>query len=352
MELVDSGEEAEKHAAAALAAMARLEVAPTPDNFCLWYCHKSGRHPELSRVLLPLEQHAGPLGAERSAELYERFFGGGRQARLIDDTCQRLQDSVARLLTRLDELTEDTGKYGAHLARFEEELDRPRGLEAIRRLLSGILAQTRAMQERTSKLEVEFADTSRRMAGLRADLASAQRDAHTDALTGIGNRKHFDRALVLAAQEALEAGEPLALLLIDIDHFKRFNDAHGHQIGDQVLRVVAQSLTRSIKGRDVATRYGGEEFALILPRTDAGGARELAEQIRATIANGRIRLRQSRRCLGGVTVSIGAAAYVRGEPLTRLLRRADQALYMAKGMGRNQVVLAQPGETAVERAAS
>jgi diguanylate cyclase len=132
----------------------------------------------------------------------------------------------------------------------------------------------------------------------------------------------------------------------DIDHFKRFNDTHGHQVGDQVLRLVAQVFTNSSKGQDLAARYGGEEFAVLLPRTGIEGAAKLAEQIRQMVAGNRIRLKSNGHYLGNITLSIGCAEYYRDEAICDLIRRADDALYQANRDGRNRVAAAAPFRTA------
>jgi diguanylate cyclase len=128
--------------------------------------------------------------------------------------------------------------------------------------------------------------------------------------------------------------------MLDIDRFKTFNDTHGHQMGDQVLKQVAQILTRSVKGRDLAARYGGEEFAVILPQTGLEGARQLAEQICRTVAGHRVVIKATGRDLGRITLSIGCAQQHWGEPAADLVQRADRALYRAKRMGRNRVAVA------------
>jgi len=350
MELGDGIERADRLAAAAMAEMARHQIAPTPNNYLIWYCHCSGRYPDLSRVLRILVSKGEPISEERCAELYDHFFGSDREARLTEETCTRIERNMVRLLEQVDGLSEDTGHYGRKLADFKDELKEGGQLEQIRTLVSGVLDDTRAMQDRASRLETEFLTTSRQIAGLREDLASALRDANTDALTGIANRKHFDQALRIALDHALESGEPAALALFDIDHFKGFNDDHGHQVGDQVLKIVARTLTTCIKGRDLAARYGGEEFALILPQTGLDGARTLGEQIRATVAGNHIRLKLSGRSLGALTLSVGCAEYVPGEPPSTFLRRADEALYEAKRQGRNRVVAAPARLSTLDRA--
>ena len=251
---------------------------------------------------------------------------------------------MAQLLAQMGGMTRDAGSYGDKLAKFGNALSGRAQAEERHGLVAAILQATRRMQHQAQQLAMQLEQSSRQIDGLRTDLASAQREAHTDSLTGIANRKCFDHELRAAAEEAITSARPLCLLLADIDHFKRFNDTFGHQVGDQVLRLVAEVLTRSIKGRDRAARYGGEEFAVILSQTELDGARNLAEQIRRTVAGSRIRSKTNGRDLGHITMSIGCTRYLPGEPLTRLIQRADDALYRAKRAGRNRVLVASaPG---------
>src|SRR6185437_8548418 len=137
---------------------------------------------------------------------------------------------------------------------------------------------------------------------LKQNLETVQREALTDSLTGIPNRKSFETHLREAARDAMENDEPLSLLLADIDYFKRFNDMFGHQIGDQVLRLVAKTLTDSVKGRDTPTRFGGEEFAIILPQTRMDDERTVAEQIRLGLSRRKL-VGKDRTDYGSVTLS-------------------------------------------------
>ncbi len=173
---------------------------------------------------------------------------------------------------------------------------------------------------------------------LRQELEITRRDALTDGLTGVANRKCFDDTLKKAATEAKETLSPLSLILADLDHFKSFNDTHGHQIGDQVLKVVGRTLIQNIKGQDTAARYGGEEFAVILPNTSVANAAVVAENIRKAISSSRLRKKGSDAELGPITVSMGVGSYVHGEALRELIERTDKALYEAKKLGRNRVI--------------
>ncbi len=157
--------------------------------------------------------------------------------------------------------------------------------------------------------------------------------ATTDALTGVANRRAFDHSLQLELAIVERRGTPLSLLMLDVDHFKRINDTYGHEAGDKVLVAIAQLLGGCARVIDVVARVGGEEFAVILPNTDAGGAHEVAERMRSAVARS--------NWLGQpTTVSIGAATLHDKEDAASLYTRADAALYAAKTSGRDRVVMA------------
>ena len=162
--------------------------------------------------------------------------------------------------------------------------------------------------------------------------------AGTDGLTTLGNRRTFDRALSAALDAADESDLPVTLLMIDIDHFKRFNDAHGHLAGDAVLRQVAEVLKRAGRHQDRAYRYGGEEFAVILPGLPAEAAPSAAERVRAAVEAAGAQMPDGARL--PLTISIGIATYPGETAGAELVSRADRALYDAKEGGRNRVQMA------------
>jgi len=128
------------------------------------------------------------------------------------------------------------------------------------------------------------------------------------------------------------------VLLLDVDHFKVFNDNFGHGVGDQVLRLMAKVLREKVRAQDLPARYGGEELIAVLPDADLATCTEIAERIRRAIAECRITRRSTGETLPNISVSIGVAQYRMGEAITDLIERCDRALYLAKGGGRNRVV--------------
>ena len=177
----------------------------------------------------------------------------------------------------------------------------------------------------------------------RAEMA-LQTLAAKDGLTGLANRRAFDQTLQSEWLRAQRSGKPLSLLFVDVDHFKLFNDRHGHQSGDECLRAVARVVSRhAVRPLDLASRYGGEEFALILPEMDCDAACVIADEIRTAVMA--LKIAHGANGAGDhVTLSVGVASHIPGEAdgnPDRLLGAADEALYAAKRLGRNRVICAE-----------
>jgi diguanylate cyclase (GGDEF)-like protein len=200
-------------------------------------------------------------------------------------------------------------------------------LNIARRILS-MQEQLRAHAAQLAELHEALACQNAVLEQQNARLAAR---AVTDGLTGLSNRRHFDEALRTALSFARRHDQPLSLVLLDVDHFKSYNDAFGHLAGDEVLCAVAEILQSHARVHDVAARYGGEEFALVLPATDAAGARSLAERLRTAIASRPWPRRQ-------VTASLGlATTTATGADALRMIAEADLALYASKARGRDRV---------------
>jgi two-component system, cell cycle response regulator len=172
---------------------------------------------------------------------------------------------------------------------------------------------------------------------LRDSVQTSIELAITDALTGLHNRRYMETHIAGLVEQALSRGQLLAVLVLDIDHFKLVNDTHGHDAGDEVLREFALRVRKAIRGIDLACRYAGEEFVVVMPETDLAAATAVAERLRRRIASEPFPIQQGAQGID-VTISIGIAALGGNDDAASVIKRADQALYRAKRNGRNRVV--------------
>ncbi len=190
---------------------------------------------------------------------------------------------------------------------------------------------TRILEEKVKQRTAELEKANQELSNI----------AYIDKLTKIANRRQFDYSLAQEWHRHLREKKPLAMILIDIDYFKRYNDHYGHQAGDKCLTKVAQAIAEvPHRATDLVARYGGEEFALILPDTDEDGAVRIAESIKQVVAEKEIPHAKS-EVNDHVTLSMGVSSFIPDETIDMqsVISRADEALYMAKEKGRNQVVL-------------
>lgn len=339
MEFGDSRDQADKYATQALELMRKLGVPPTPKNFTIWYAYCGEKFPDLRKALDAILSKEEAFDAVQNAALYEKYFASTDEGLAVHETGRQIEDQMAKILTMLVNASEGVGDFEASLKSGLGNISKSSGIGSIKDAVQHLVMETQKMQDSNRKLQAKLEDSSTEIASLRQNLEDVQREAMTDALTGIANRKMFDAMLRRTAAEAMETGEPLCLALTDIDFFKKFNDTYGHQTGDQVLKLVARIMKENVKGRDLAARYGGEEFGVILPQTAIADARTVCEQIRNGVASKRIRNRQTGEEMGNITLSLGIALFRPGEPLSELIHRADEGLYFAKRNGRNQTIL-------------
>ncbi|MEI6557742.1 MAG: GGDEF domain-containing protein [Rhodospirillaceae bacterium] len=326
-----------KFATRALDRIAAERLEPFPANFTLWFSYYSDILPDLTRMIDVLAKSGQPFNQARCDELFQRFFGSDAEARAIREAGERTQTAIGKLQEVLREAESGISRYGEALGGFHSSLDDQAPLERLRAAVAAIAAETEAIAEEHRRLQRRLSETGSALSQLRARLYSARRELMIDSLTGIANRKGFEAALTDAAAAAQAEAQPMSLLMIDLDHFKSFNDRHGHLVGDMVLRLTAKVLTDCVKGRDTVARFGGEEFVVILPGTRLQDAVCLADHLRQTLGRKQIINRNRTENFGTVTLSIGVAEYRPRESFYDLINRADAALYLAKRTGRDRV---------------
>ncbi len=316
----------------------RLHGSPSyPRAFEVWYAHLSGEMPALSANLLQVVVEAeGKVEGAALDRLYDRFI---RTDQIVDQA-ERTSGQILHELTTLTEAItaslDASERPHRELCEISEQGPSSPERTKLHAWVETLVLSTRAEVARKAKLETRLRDSAREIRVLREALATTRLEAQTDTLTGLANRRHFEERLQTYVAQVAKSGLPLTLIMADIDFFKRFNDEHGHLTGDQVLRLVARTMTDKFPKTAVITRFGGEEFAIILPDTPLSGGWDCAEAVRQTLLARELIKRSTNESLGRVTLSLGVAAHRPGDTPETLTDRADHALLMAKRKGRNR----------------
>jgi diguanylate cyclase len=337
----DSASEIRKRAARAWLEMDAAGVVPTPRNFDLWFRHISGAAPELSRQIAALKDRQPSIDAASLEALHDRFPGSEIDVDEVADQTESLHDAAQTLVDQVAGNQEPLRQYGNTLTHWATQLGQNRSLETLLQAIATLTEETGRASERNRTLEQQLSASCARIARLKDSMASLKREATTDTLTGLVNRRTFGSRLRRALAQAKADHSPVSVLVIDVDHFKRVNDTFGHPTGDAVLKLIARLLSDSLKGRDTAARYGGEEFAVLLMGADLKAGATVANQIRSAIESKPLIRKRAADEPSTITVSVGVAQFRSDETAASLIARADAALYQAKGFGRNQVCAAQ-----------
>ena len=341
VEIALRGPEAFQLARSALVEMESAGVWPTPLNFELWLHYVGDPEGPLGLEITRL-LNAKDAFTEGTAEmLAAEYLPRGRLSEEIRDAGVVLNRELTSVSEAIAKARESQAAYGETLADASVHIDRAAAPSELKQVVSGLSDATTRVQIENATLERRLETSTKEVARLREHLEQVRRDSMTDALTNLANRKAFDENLEKACVQAGLRNEVVTLAVVDIDHFKMFNDTWGHQTGDQVLRYVASVIGRISKNPRVAARYGGEEFAIIFPGEGALQVEAALNAIREDIGSRALRRRSTNDELGAVTISGGLAQRRPGESGTLLLDRADEALYASKHGGRDRVTSAE-----------
>lgn len=316
------------------------DILPTPENYELWYVYYARSIPEVVRVIDAIVDSGQVITDYVCSTLYNRFLSDLRNEETVRNTGAQVQNTIQSVSDVVHGVQRATKDYGQTLSKVNNKISTVQNPAEFQEVVKLASQSTETMIVQSTQLEEMLVQSNAAMEELRRDLEHVRREAMTDGLTGLANRKSFDSEFDRIFQDAEKNKQGFTLLMLDIDHFKSFNDNFGHQVGDQVLRLVARTLKDSIKGKDFAARYGGEEFAIILPDTDLAGAIIVGNALRKAVASKDVINRSTGKVLGRITMSVGVAEYIVDKTVEDIIERADAALYTAKHNGRNQVAAA------------
>jgi len=308
-------------------------LEPSPGNFEMCHRYLSGRDGEFNAMIDRAIAKEGGLNEAVASAISARIDSG-----LSTDELSRIATEAQGFLEEMSSILirsgDDARDYGQALA------DEAAGLEADgspAQAVQKLVGLTRSMIDKAQAAEDDLRRTEAQMSIMRKDLAAAHHRANSDPLTGLPNRRALDHHLRNAFEKARRGDTPLALAICDIDHFKQFNDTHGHQIGDEVIKFVGSSLGRAASGDVFVSRYGGEEFVVVFERAAAESAVAVLDKIRSAIAARELKVTHTGQSLGRLSFSGGLAALNVHDSPGSILKRADAALYQAKQLGRNRI---------------
>ena len=316
--------------------MAQQRVPPTPNNFHVWFKYSLGTPPILKRAIDILVGNKRKFDVQTNQDLFTTYVGvqgtDGASVNDVSDQLHSVMVSAKQFLTTAIADNRSQMQAISDVAQSSEAGVDPK------LLVESLVSELAKAASRATKLEASFVEKTRELDTIRDSLNKSEERARTDTLTELPNRRALEDFFRNAQITAMEKDEPLSVLLIDIDHFKKFNDDFGHGVGDQVLRLVAKVLRERVRDVDLPARYGGEELIAVLPGAALDACSAVAERIRRAIAECQITRRSTGEALPGITVSIGVGQFQLGESMADLIDRCDRALYQAKRSGRNRVV--------------
>lgn len=318
-----------------IALLSKHKVPVDPHNYQMFYEHVSEKNQALTGDLNELLEQSTYPSAKQLRKLYKHHFV--KDEEFLGAMRQEIRRIISSLLKDFGYSDNQLSNYSKTLNRFNGILDSQSSSSDMLNETEKVIQETHSMEKSQKHLGKQMVNVIDEINVLRKELEQVKEESKLDTLTGIANRKAFDAELEHTILDSRENNASFCLLLLDIDLFKKFNDNYGHLVGDKVLRYVATSLKRNLKGNDFIARFGGEEFVIILPGTTISGAMTVAGQIRKAISSGKLTNKSTDESYGKLTISIGVTQFQASDLPNELIKRSDQALYQAKELGRNRV---------------
>jgi diguanylate cyclase len=322
---------------AVLGKISALGQPADPRSFALWFKYATGDSGLLSAAINARLARSGTLSADDIVELHDAHIAPGH----LEDKTNRISAHMAgefdQLLATTAAAGHLTSRYSKDLARATQQLGSAQDPSSVRAVIDGLMQATHNLTEQNAKLQSDLQAMSEEIAQLRRETSELRMESQTDTLTGLGNRRFFLAALNRSIASCRAANEPLTLLIADIDHFASFNKSYSNVVGDRVLRFIAMIIKEAITGRDVAARYSGDAFAIILPTTSLPPAVRIAEQLRHAVAKCEL-VRRTTGEKARLTLSVGVAALDQGLSAQGLIEAAELCLHAAKRANRNCVI--------------
>lgn len=319
---------AKRYADLTMELLLKHNIPPTPINYSVFFLYTNGSNPKLNQQINLQIKHNKALDCIFIESLFNEYVSNAEQ--MNQSVIDPLNDSLNNLLDKIDEQVSLDEEAVNNLRKIDNALEKSNQPTSLNKVVAYLLNTITNSANQHKNLSEELNKTNNEVNELREKLEVARKEAISDALTGLLNRRGCDEKL-----GQIDIEETHTSLAIDIDHFKKINDNFGHFIGDKVLQRVANSIKANISDLDLAVRYGGEEFVVVMVNKTMQEAKVIAEKIRLSISNLKLKQRNSNNYLPQISVSVGIAETKKEQTWPELFKRADEALYQAKSAGRN-----------------
>ncbi|BAP87296.1 diguanylate cyclase [Burkholderiales bacterium GJ-E10] len=323
--------------------MTRHAAGYYPISYALWYEYAKGDRSQLREAVDADLAQRGRLTTSATYALYVQHIVEPAE-RMIFAARANLMEMLGEIQRNTAQTGQNASEFDLQLAQFQEKLSSATSMDDLASAIVAMQAGAGKMGEDVRQLSGQLEQARNKIRSLTEKVDKLQSDVVTDALSGLLNRRGFNRELELASKRTGADAPELSLIMIDIDHFKRINDTYGHPFGDRVIAAIGNAIHSCVNTMGVAARYGGEEFAVLLPSQPVAVAETVAQAIRARVEQGRIRRRTSDEPVASITISAGVASWEIGDNVESLVERADQALYISKREGRNRVTIARAAQ--------
>ena len=321
----------------ALTYIAKYNLPANPVNYTVWYEYVSGKNIKLKKAIDTSLDAARPINADNVETLYQKYVADGDRlviSKLLTKIALMLKDITGHVL----ETEGDLAGHGKNLSDLAHQVGEARDYHEIKTIVDQMILETKDLVDSGKRLQTRMKISSDDLKQLQQELEKSQQEAQTDVLTSLFNKRGFEKRFELERIRAKQNETPFSIIMVDIDHFKKVNDTYGHLVGDSLLKSIANLLKSHLRKNDIASRYGGEEFLILLPETGIDGATAAAQKIRGNLSTKEWKLKETGESMGKITVSMGIALYKLNEPEEALIKRADDALYLAKNKGRNRII--------------
>jgi len=314
-----------------------------PNNYKVLFDYFAGKNQLITNSIDRHIKQDVKITQEILDEIYDNSYGAlleddttmimRREIKTAKEVTKQASKVLADTLKQIIASGKDNNAYGKSLDAYSKKAESANSIDDIKSVIESMVKDTSEMTKKTDTFRKELESSQKEFGKLSEELEAAKGEARIDGLTGLYNRRHFDEAL-MGAIKYVQADNKSSLILIDIDHFKKFNDNFGHDIGDNLLKAISERMRSIVTERCTVCRYGGEEFAVISHGMSLQRAKEMAQTIRDGIWEWDFVVEYKKV---PVTISLGVAEIRGDDDLSSPIQRADGALYLSKNSGRNTV---------------